>query len=96
MWSLRRALESSLGNLFELEDLGPQELKGVAGSVRAWVALDPLQSRAASTLSTQPDSPSSLGGKKNSTYCFDGGRKRRLAKAKSCCSRVNRASASRG
>jgi class 3 adenylate cyclase len=30
-----------LGSLFELEDLGPQELKGVAGSVRAWAALRP-------------------------------------------------------
>ena len=28
-----------LGNLFELEDLGAQDLKGVAGSVRAWAAL---------------------------------------------------------
>ena len=28
-----------LGNLFELEDLGPKDLKGIAGSVRAWAAL---------------------------------------------------------
>ena len=28
-----------LGNLFELEDLGPQDLKGIAGPVRAWAAL---------------------------------------------------------
>jgi class 3 adenylate cyclase len=28
-----------LGNLFELKDLGTKELKGIAGSVRAWVAL---------------------------------------------------------
>jgi class 3 adenylate cyclase/tetratricopeptide (TPR) repeat protein len=30
-----------LGNLFELEDLGAQDLKGIAGPVRAWVALRP-------------------------------------------------------
>src|SRR5262249_11756186 len=30
-----------LGNLFELTDLGPQELKGIAGSVRAWSVLRP-------------------------------------------------------
>jgi class 3 adenylate cyclase len=30
-----------LGNLFELEDLGPQELKGISGLVRAWAALRP-------------------------------------------------------
>jgi hypothetical protein len=28
-----------VGNLFELEDLGAQELKGISGSVRAWAAL---------------------------------------------------------
>src|SRR5262245_32861550 len=28
-----------IGNLFELEDLGAKELKGIAGSVRAWAAL---------------------------------------------------------
>ena len=28
-----------LGNLFELEDLGPRDLKGIAGSTRAWVPL---------------------------------------------------------
>jgi class 3 adenylate cyclase/predicted ATPase len=30
-----------LGNLFELEDLGAQDLKGIGGRVRAWAALRP-------------------------------------------------------
>jgi class 3 adenylate cyclase/predicted ATPase len=30
-----------LGSLFELEDLGAQDFKGIAGPVRAWVALRP-------------------------------------------------------
>ncbi len=30
-----------LGNLFELEDLGAKELKGIAGPARAWTALRP-------------------------------------------------------
>ena len=30
-----------VGNLFELEDLGPQDLKGISGPVRAWAALRP-------------------------------------------------------
>src|SRR5205807_877884 len=30
-----------LGNLFELDDLGPKELKGLAGPVRPWAALRP-------------------------------------------------------
>ena len=28
-----------VGNLFELDELGPQDLKGVSGSVRAWAAM---------------------------------------------------------
>ncbi len=30
-----------LGNLFELGDVGAKDLKGIAGPVRAWVALRP-------------------------------------------------------
>src|SRR5262249_46974048 len=30
-----------VGNLFELQDLGSQELKGITGVVRAWTALRP-------------------------------------------------------
>ena len=30
-----------IGNLFELEDLGAQDLKGIAGPVRAWAAVRP-------------------------------------------------------
>jgi class 3 adenylate cyclase len=30
-----------LGNLFELEDLGPRDIKGIAEQVRAWTALRP-------------------------------------------------------
>ena len=30
-----------VGNLFELRDVGPQELKGLSGAVRAWAALRP-------------------------------------------------------
>ena len=30
-----------LGNLFELEDLGARDLKGIAGPVHAWIALRP-------------------------------------------------------
>jgi class 3 adenylate cyclase/predicted ATPase len=30
-----------LGNLFELQDLGARDLKGIAGPVRAWIALRP-------------------------------------------------------
>jgi class 3 adenylate cyclase len=32
---------SLLGNLFELQDLGAREIKGISGAVRAWAALRP-------------------------------------------------------
>ena len=34
-----------LGNLFELEDLGAKDLKGIAGPVRAWAALRPVRGK---------------------------------------------------
>ena len=40
-----------VGNLFELQDLGAQDLKGISGLVRAWAALRPVPSKVASTLS---------------------------------------------
>jgi class 3 adenylate cyclase len=44
-----------VGNLFELHDLGAQDLKGTVGPVRAWQRYDGLRSRAASMLCTQAD-----------------------------------------
>ena len=37
-----------LGNLFELEDLGPKDLKGIAEPVSAWAALRPVRWKVAS------------------------------------------------
>ena len=42
-----------VGNLFELEDLGAQHLKGISGPVRAWVAASHRQPKAASRRFTQ-------------------------------------------
>ena len=44
-----------VGNLFELEDLGAQDLKGIAGPVRAWAALRPVRWKAASRRCTRAD-----------------------------------------
>ena len=38
---IAEATRRLLGNLFELEDLGAKDLKGIAGPVRAWAALRP-------------------------------------------------------
>ena len=40
-WSLLKPHGGSWANLFELEDLGARDLKGIAGPVRAWAALRP-------------------------------------------------------
>ena len=36
---IAEATRKLLGNLFELQDLGPKDLKGIAGPARAWAAL---------------------------------------------------------
>ena len=38
---IAEATRKLLGNLFELQDLGPKELKGIQGEVRVWAALRP-------------------------------------------------------
>jgi class 3 adenylate cyclase/predicted ATPase len=38
---LAESTRKLVGALFELEDLGPQDLKGISGPVRAWAALRP-------------------------------------------------------
>ena len=38
---LAEGTRNLLGNLFELEDLGAKDLKGITGAVRAWAALRP-------------------------------------------------------
>jgi class 3 adenylate cyclase/tRNA A37 threonylcarbamoyladenosine biosynthesis protein TsaE len=38
---IAESTRSLVGNLFEVEDLGPKELKGLSGPTRAWLALRP-------------------------------------------------------
>ena len=84
-----------VGNLFELEDLGAKDLKGIAGPVRAWAALRPASVEGPFRGFPRERADASLSdGKKNSNCCCAAGRKRRAAKGKWCCSPVNRGSAS--
>ena len=83
-----------VGNLFELDDLGPKELKGIAEPVRAWAAL-----RQASVESRfeayHPTGMTELVGREEELEILCGaGPGRREAKGKWCCSPVNRALAS--
>ena len=83
-----------VGNLFELDDLGLQELKGIAGSVSAWAALRPASVESRFEALHASASQSLSGGKKNSNCCCGAGRRQRAAKVKWSCFPVNRALAS--
>ena len=52
-----------LGNLFELQDLGARDLKGIAGPVRAWAALraSSVEGRFEALHATRPDRPRRAG-----------------------------------
>jgi class 3 adenylate cyclase len=71
-----------VGKLFELENLGPKELKGIAGPVRAWAALrlSSIESRFEAMHAT--GSLSLSGERKNSNCCSGGGPRRRAAKVR--------------
>ena len=47
-----------VGNLFELRDIGPQELKGLSGAVRAWAALRIVYIDEIDKISRKSDNPS--------------------------------------
>ena len=83
-----------LGNLFELEDLGAQDLKGIAGPVRAWAALRPSSAEGRFEALHASGLTELVGRKKNSNYCCGAGRRQRPAKAKWCCSPARPVSAS--
>ena len=86
-----------LGNLFELADLGPKDLKGIAGPVPAWAALaggfgrKPLRGDAR-------DRRYRLVGREEETRIAAAAlvAEPRPAKAKWCCSPASPASANRG
>ena len=85
-----------IGNLFELEDLGATDLKGIAGPVRRRWYCDRLLWKAVSMLFTQAASLSLSDAKRKLNSFCAAGQKRRAAKVRWCCSAANRASASRG
>ena len=64
-----------VGSLFELEDLGPQELKGISWLVRAWRHWTGLYGRPFRSHAYERSDQLLSGGKRNSTYCCGGGRR---------------------
>jgi class 3 adenylate cyclase len=70
-----------LGELFELADLGPQNLKGISGPARAYAALRETLRRAGSRRCTRVASRNWLAGRKSSNCCFVAGPGQRAVKA---------------
>ena len=85
-----------LGNLFDLNDLGAQDLKGIGGRVRAWAALRPGSAEGRFEALHASGLTELVGREKNSNFCFGAGQRQRPAKAKWCSCRERQALASHG
>jgi class 3 adenylate cyclase len=85
-----------VGNLFELQDLGAQGLKGIGGPVKAWAVLRPASVESRFEALHASGLTELVVGRKNSIFCCDAVRRRRPAKAKWCSCRERQASANRG
>jgi class 3 adenylate cyclase len=85
-----------LGNLFELQDLGARDLKGIAGPSRAWAALrtSSVESRF-DALHTTGLTPL-VGREERSNYFSAAGPGQRRVKARSCCSPERQVSVNHG
>ena len=83
-----------VGNLFELEDLGAKDLKGIAGPVRAWVALRPASVESRFEALHASGLTDLVGREEELELLLRRWSRQRLVKAKWCCSPANRASAS--
>jgi class 3 adenylate cyclase len=84
-----------VGNLFELDDLGAQELKGIVGPVRAWTVLRPSQVESRFDAFHASGLPSLSVEKKNSKSFYAAGQRQRPVKDNWCCSPEKPVSASR-
>ena len=83
-----------VGNLFELEDLGAQDLKGISGPVRAWAALRPASVESRFEALHASELTELVGRDEELELLLRRWSKAKAAKARSCCSLANRASAS--
>ena len=72
-----------LGNLFELEDLGAKDLKGIAGPVRAWAALrTEFSGRPLRGTARERTDRACRSGRRTRTSACGAGQRQRPAKAK--------------
>jgi class 3 adenylate cyclase len=85
-----------LGNLFEFQDLGAQDIKGIGGPVKAWAALRPSSVESRFEALHAAELTALVGREKNSNCCCGAGRRQRPAKVRWCSSPARPVSANRG
>jgi hypothetical protein len=84
-----------LGDLFELVDLGPQNLKGVAALTRAWAAVRPSAQESRFDALHAGGLAAMIGRDEKANSCLVAGPRRSRARATSFCSQARPVSASR-
>ena len=85
-----------VGNLFELEDLGAQDLKGIAGPVRAWAALRASSAEGRFEAMHATGLTDLVGREEELELLLRRWSRQRAAKAKWCCSPARPVSANHG
>ena len=85
-----------LGNLFDLEDLGSKDLKGISGPVRAWAALRPSSVESRFEALHASGLTELVGREEELELLLRRWSKQSPAKGKWCCSLANRGSANLG
>jgi hypothetical protein len=85
-----------LGNLFELEDLGAKDLKGIAGPVRAWAALRASSAEGRFEALHTTGLTALVGREEELELLLRRWSRQRPAKARWCCSPARPVSANRG
>ena len=83
-----------VGNLFELEDLGAKNLKGILGPIRAWAALRPASVEGRFEAMHATGLTDLVGREEELDLRCDGGPRRRPAKVRSCSCQARQALAS--
>jgi class 3 adenylate cyclase len=82
-----------LGNLFDVQDLGAQELKGIGSPVRTWAVLRSSLVESRFEALHASGLTELVGREEELELLHGGGQRRRPAKVKWCCCLANRASA---
>jgi class 3 adenylate cyclase len=91
-----QATRRLVGGVFDLDDLGPQHLKGFAEPLTAWRVVGAVWPKIASRRARSPVSHRWSDARRKLLCCFAAGGRRVTARARSCCSWASPGSANHG